>query len=228
MAFITQYMTGDQRIQLGRESFVRKFTWGTNWRRIKIGMLVAVNDTFTTVYGASFKVGVAAGDSYGYDSPNIVDYIGYMFGGATWTGVNWTRITSNGQPAFNISSSITARKVGPVVTVGIGNSASSGTMGVVQSGILTGYLLTVTKVDIGYDLSGYVYGAGGLAQVSLSDLITSCESDTNANSAAWGWNANAYPTIAYGGSHPFDSLCISWSLSTPTLEIGKIMVTRHY
>jgi len=228
MAFITQYMTGDQRIQLGRESYVRKFIWGTGWRKIKIGLFWAVNDPLTSIYGAGLKVGIAAGSAYGYDSPNIVDYIGYQHGGSWLNGSTLTRVTSNGQPAFAISANVCARKVGPTVTFGNSNSASGGYVGVVNSGILTAYIVTITKLNNGYDLAGYCYGNSGLAQLSRIDLIASCESDTLVNSGNWGNLASASPTIAYDGSQPFDSLCISWTLSTPTVEIGEIIVTRHY
>lgn len=225
MAFVTQYMT-DRRIQLGRESFVRKFVWGTNWRKIKVGLLWAINDTFTTVYGAGLKVGVAAGDQFGFDSPNIIDYVGFQHHG-NWNGVDLTRVTSNGQPAFNIGGSLSGRKVGPTITVGSNNSSTSGYVGVVQSGILTGYTATITKLSDGYDIQGYCYGNGGLAQISRYDFIASCESDTNIGS--WGNLANSWPTIPYAASlHPFDSLCVSWTRSVPTIEIGEIIVTRHY
>ena len=229
MAFITQYVTGDQRIQLGHESYVRQFIWGTGWRKIKVGLFWAINDTMTNVYNAGLKVGIAAGDTYGYDSPNIVDYIGFQHGGSWLNGSTLTRATSNGQPAFSISGNICARKVGPTITSTNNNSASGGYVGVVNSGILTAYIVTITKLNNGYDLDGRCYGNSGLAQLSRIDLIASCESDTLVNAGNWGWLANASPTVAYAsGSHPFDSLCLSWTLSCPTIEIGEIIVTRHY
>ena len=142
MAFITQYMTGDRRIQLGRESYVRKFIWGTGWRKIKVGIFWAINDPYSDLYGAGFKVGVAAGDAYGYDSPNIVDFVGFQHSGS-WNGVNLTRETSNGQPAYRIGANLSGRKVGPVVTTYNTNSSSSGYVGVVQSGVMTAYMATI-------------------------------------------------------------------------------------
>ena len=221
MAFITETLAGDKRIQLGSEDFVRKLGFGNSWQIIRIMLRLSILDNPSNIT-TNLAVGVCNG--YGYNSSNpLADFYGLdNIGGS----VVYTRgATDYNPPTANFVGYRNLRKVGGVV--GVNSAAAATNNRIANSGGTagaTGWVIQLTRtVSPGAStckLEGWM-GGSPLTTISRYTALTDAEGATTGITVMGALNT---ATLAVGDS--YDYLNISWGASTPALEISDITVVR--
>ena len=221
MANIVENILGDKALQLGNEEFLRQFSFGTDWRSIRIGLRWGVNMSGTLATPA-FVIGVNSGTTYGYRDANTVEFAGATLahGSTTWT-------YAAGPPAyFSYGWYRTYTRIAGVTTSYI--SSSLGVYGPIlpTRGII--YLDVVKKTATGQLTAGLVQPSNpATAQTDWTQdwLYRFMDVDITPWSGAWGGGGVA---MTYNGNYTFDSVSISWNDAVNTIEISDILVTRFY
>lgn len=221
MANIVETIVGDKALRLGNEEFLRKLSFGTDWRYIRIGIRWGANMS-GTLGGRDFVIGVNNGTTYGYRDANTIEFVGATLahGSTTWTynagppayfTYGWYRTYTrlNGVTQSYISSSIGVW--GPVLPTRnllfLDVVKRTGT-GLMSAGLLQPYSAATAQTDWTQDW-----------------LYRFMDTDVMPWSASWnGGGVN----MTYNGNYGFDSISISHNDNTNTVEISDVMVTRFY
>jgi hypothetical protein len=215
----------DKRFQLGREDWVRTMSIGTNWTKIRVGVTWAINGVAAFPNGF-FLIGLCQG-GIPYSSPNCIDFVGR---------------TANTMSVAN--NSYTSTPVGSQ-SYNVGNSPSYFFF---KKG--TGLTATTTGAS---DNESVWAGASGKKTAVFMDFIKN--GDTTIGNSLWyhnvttpntDWNTlqrflqdaeseNAIPNLAGGGiftggvtgsNQLWDSVNLYWNKSSPTIEIGAVVVIK--
>jgi hypothetical protein len=187
---------------------------------------LALNDSGGDILTAGFVVGVCQGAQYSYSNANCVDFIGASVpGGATPDTVQLTRTTSTilyyTSPG-NASGMTFHKKVGAVTTVVASGLNLTGFINAVPTAYRSMYMVDITKGSPNYTIGVWTQFQHQ-TDFSRATYISMLD-----NESAPSPLTSTVGTAAYSGSGLFDSVCIRWNKSTPTIEISDLTVVRFY
>lgn len=119
----------DKYLELAGESWGRQLAIGTNWNRIRVGIMChLVGDPGTTLLGALFMLGFSNGANQHALSQTASLWYGPALGSsaANYSGGSWAYNAGSGNPYFSISHTSTGffRIVNGVITRSAGSSTS--------------------------------------------------------------------------------------------------------
>jgi len=216
MAFIVQTIAGENQLELGAEEFVRKMDFGTNWYAIRIALRLCVNDSGGNIPAARLVIGVLQGSTYGFTSPNCVDFIGSQATGGVQT---WQRYTVPTRYDASNGNSQGLKKVGAIETTvassagGTANFACPSTHGLWLVDITKGnpnYAVRLWTTNAAPDQTQYLYWQNIDNQFAPQSVSTL-----------------GIASVPYAGSGLFDTVSISWNKSSPTMLISDVYVIRY-
>lgn len=217
----------DRAVQLGAESLIRPFAFGTNWQKIRVGMLCSVNASIGSLIGTvnAPRLGVCTGNKADLDS-NTTDAIWFPFYSS---GVTFS--IGGSSPALWVyttagTGTVASQKVG-ATTSGIGSVTTSS-----QALSLSPYLRLPMFVDI-------TKGTVGSATIAISmwtaqnvtasidrsngEFLAAMEAASPANTDE---DAASSPSLPLRTAKDWDSMFITWSRTVPTLNVYQMAVTR--
>lgn len=217
MGFIVEPISGDKRVQIGLDNFVRTMGIGTRWQKIRIGMRVMLRDIGTSYpQGIGIAVGVCQGTAFPYNSLNTTDYIGVTT--PNYLTDYWSR-SAGPPPNFAASGHLIVKKIGSAITT-TAMGVSGKTIAAVVRNI---FFVDITKGSPNYTLglgtaTNYLVDAA-----SRSDYMSVLENESSP------LNMNILSSASpYTGNGLLDSVCIHWSRSVPVFEFSDLTVVRYY
>lgn len=225
------------RLQLGREEVIRPLAMGTNWRKIRIGVRLCINDAFRgtglgTPFGFGLGLGVCQGSTTSFLADTVTDWIG---GGALGTAAapSGSLVFAAGTPnTFSLNSGRPSYlwKVGSTSTFTAEDSATqffvgSGTGGAYAGQFMSQMYVDITKGSPNYTLQTFYNVSAAVAQTNITNTVflTNMENQTTPT----GMQAATARTIAYTGAGLFDCLSIVNFKSWPNTEIDSLAVVRY-
>lgn len=238
MPFITQTLLNDNRLQIGREEFVRPHAWGGQWRKLRIGLHWAMNATpgieqatsgvgvFASANFTYFFLGLCQG-STGYSSPSTPDAL--VASPFTQGGVR-SSFTNNFSAPYNYYSVFfnPGRFIWKQGTVE--NSITAGSLQVFGACTPARQQLFldiafVNTNTVSWNIWGPGSSAHAITDISRFAFLQAMEMDTGMPNVSQ-WTSNALQN--YAGNFSLDSVCLYWERSIPTFEISEIAVTRFF
>lgn len=215
-------------VQLGTESLIRPFAFGTDWQVIRVGVLCAVNATVQPIpadIGAP-RLGICTGNKADYDvgvtdaiwMPFFSPSIGtLLFGGvspAVWayttTGTGTTAIQKVGSSTGNIGSvttSLQALSLSPYVRCLMLLEITKGTVGNATVGLT---MWTSQNPSGGVDRTRGEF-------LAAMEAVTPVNADSDTVSSA---------SLPLRTVKDWDSMFVSWSRTVPCLNIYQMAVVR--
>lgn len=195
---------------------MRKLSFGTNWTTLRIGFRYYI--AWANGGGITqprWCCGVSNGTTAGPGSPNTTDFLGVVFSGWTvgFTGSS-TFYTGNGRVSDGI------RKVGADATIVVGTN-SNGNYWNQNSNIAVPVAMEVTKLSsTSYSVrSTYMENSSLCVNMTRSNFLLQME-------AATPFTTNWCISKTLTGGTNYDSVCVSWGKSMPTLTISELTVMR--
>jgi len=216
MAFITETLAGDKRIQLGNEEFMRAFSFGNNWNQITVAWRMTLFDRPVTFIG-SIAVGVCKGAATSFLKGTVVDFIGITNNPTIST---YTRLANNSgfTTPSNNNAYVSIRKVGGTALYGTGMDSGQTSTYLNQYAAGPGAgVCTITRSPAGFTGS---WGYGNATSITRFQSLQNAEGSTNGFISV----ATSTPVLACGDF--YDTLNISWANSVPVLEISDVTVAR--
>lgn len=230
MAFIVEEYVSDRAVQIGREQVFRKFSFGTNWQRIRIGIRAAMDAPAGTLIPGYFNgpvLGICTGamgpltgspvdcifDNYwGGNSmtlagaaPNLY----YDLGSSGWTHVSYQRVNSS---------------QGNSAGLGFGRTCISAN----PSALRSFFAFDITKGAIG----AVSYTANWYYQINTQATVDFTRSAFLAAMTTDGTPANTTNTsqAAYCGLRTvkdWDTMMFAGWRNTPALTVFDMAVVRY-
>lgn len=230
MAFIVEQLVGDRGIQIGNEEIIRPFSFGTNWNKIRVGMLFAVNGFSSFPTGVFPIIGICTGND-AMNSPNCVDAVfhryTYPLGQFLYSGTP----PANYYGMSGTSSNLAFQRVGSTNTqFGAGISWWS-QFSANPTNQRTGYMFTITKGAVGsatiqYDVIYHVSGGtAGATDVSRGTFLLGMETEAGAV-APMTYSSVTNPSLPLRFVKDWDSMFINWNRATPTMCVYCMSVVR--
>jgi hypothetical protein len=229
MAQIVETISGDRRIQLANEDFVRQMATGAKWNKLRISLRLGFNGT-SNITAPTLFIGVCCGLTNTFKSANTDFCFGIALPGIN--GVTIQNLNYNaGPPAWFQSSS----SLGYDPTYRLGNTTTRINAGSTQTTYFAStannppahFSIDITRTGNVYQLTQFNQ-PGSQANVQAGNtqrqLIVAEEVETVA-----GWPNNTQKTAFIGSvtdNHLCDCICISWNQSSPTVEISDIQVIK--
>jgi len=238
MAWIFDRYNYNQRLQLGREEFIRPLPMGTNWQSLRIGIRFCMNDAsrvgFNTVssWGFGIYLGVQEGMTTSFLAETVTDWIGGGAVGSVYPptgalGGGFTLGTPNYWTANMRPNAL--RKAGASNTFGTESSVStfitgSGLGGVLGSQFMEGLYIDITKGSPNYSFNIFYPSTAVQAQTNITSaaFLTNVESTGTPTQST----ASGAKTVAYSGNALFDHLSVVYTRFWPHLEIDGIAAVR--
>ena len=232
MASIVENIIGNKALQLGGEEFVRKLSFGNDWRKLRIGIRLIVNGSANIPAPRRLVMGLCDGDQFTYLSGSCLSFAGSGWG--LNNGGVWTYDGVNGRYAMYAGGSVhyVLAKVGAAITE---TSTGDNTPHYVKTGISgTPHMLLVdiTRASSSsYTVQGYA--PDGTTILNLPDvynfmLTTESEYYSTLVGIVDTYVDRMNSATATGLSSNLDTLSIYWSLASPTVEITDVCVLRYY
>lgn len=214
-------------VQLGTESLIRPFAFGTNWQVIRIGVLCAVNATVQPIpsdIGAP-RLGLCTGNKSDYDvgvtdaiwMPFFSTAVSLTIGGvspAVWAytlgGTGTTAIQKVGSSTGNIGSATTslqALSLSPYVRCLMLLDITKGTVG---NATIAMTMWTGQNVNGGVDRTRGEF-------LAAMEATTPVNTDSDTLSTA---------NLPLRTAKDWDSMFVSWSRTVPCLNIYQMAVVR--
>lgn len=233
MAFIVEQFVGDKGIQIGYEEVIRPFSFGTNWQKIRVGVLCALNGYSNMPAFTYPHIGICTGNN-GRWSNSCTDALWTRMGQST----SGSMIYSGTPPAVfyalgdGTSSNIPAQRVGSAdVNLSAGSPNMFSQISANPPVARTGFMFTITKGTVGAASIGCDWtfhtggGVAGTIDVSRGTFLAGMESETTAVSPMTmiSTPATNLPTRFV---KDWDSMFVGWSRATPTLCIYCMTVVR--
>lgn len=235
MAFLVEQLSGEKGVQLGYEEIVRPFSFGTNWTKIRVGVLWAANITpgvgippntapwigICTGYGGVLSA--SSTDALYINYTHFVSSPGVYLGTPPATYWQTTSGTSNIVPAQRVGT-VTANLSAAVASTWTQYSAN-------PTNHYTAGMFTITKGTVGavavsLDL---VYNTGGgtsaSTNISRGQFLAQMESESAGISPLTLTNtvSSNLPTRFV---KDWDSMLVGWPKATPTFTIACMTVVR--
>ena len=216
MAFITEPIIGDKRVQIGHEDFVRKMAIGNDWTSIRISLRLTILDSVGN-FNSNLVIGLCNGFGYSSSDPSA-DFIGI-------DQLNESVLYTRASPIFspptaNNISWRNLRKVGGVT--GVNSTAAANTCQMASSLAVgpSGHCISIVRA------TATTYTVICYPASNIFASITRFQALQNAEGAINGLNTVNFNTPTLAGGSTYDYLNISWGASTPTLEISDMTVVR--
>ncbi len=210
MGYIVESIVGDRAIQLGNEDFARTMSMGTQWQKIRIGFLNSVWNTGGSITGRTVALGVCQGVDHTYGDPSCTDFIGVI-----WPGV------AQGGGHYQSANYITvAQRTGVAETSAHDNNNPNMFLSAAPGSVRFPFIVDILKGPVNYTLYYYAPGVSSLVDVSTSTFLSYMENES--------FVTQPPISLAYSGAGLFDSVCLSWHRSVPTVEVSDLCVVRFY
>lgn len=218
---------------LTNEEFVRKLGVLNSFKRIKVGILCAIQGSGNfnvTQNGLGLcTAGTPMESTQGQKSSTTKNWIGTMTSGGGY-GIN-THIYNAGPPAYYYQDfSATRRKINTTYSGGGGN-VTPYYHAVAGSGCRSFMILDVTKSSaVSYYVRGYYPNSAAQAQVNwtMQDLVEACEQDRTTlflrNTYTVGQSASSNPITVSENDGPLDAMNIYWNSPSVPFEVYGIVV----
>ena len=232
MAFIVEQLVGDRGIQLGYEEVIRPFSFGTNWAKIRVGILSGINGYTGLPAGTLPYMGVCTGNN-AFLSSTVTDAVGV---GASYAGC---AITYAGTPPANYYALGGGTSTNtPVQRVNASSAGCSVGFGSTWAQISanptnqrTAWMFTITKGTVGaagvnFDMVVHIGGGtAGANDCNRSTFLAAMEAETSTYSPMTFVNqiSSNLPTRFL---KDWDSMFVTWVRSTPTMCIDCMTVVR--
>lgn len=224
----------DGRIQLGAEEIIRSMALGTTWMKLRLGVRLAVQAGAGTSGYSDLWMGLCQGPN-GWTSSNTVDAVAMHPGSVYGSGATLA-YNASGYVATNNQVYI-ARKVGTAIVAGqfeaIGGNQStflvaSPLVNTVRSAFYADFIKSAGNITITSWVPGTA--AMGMLDVSRYQHLSNMENEAAPGVGGTTWiSSGAQSTLAIPGSAQlWDTVLVSWSRSTPVIEIDDITVVRFY
>lgn len=215
----------DKRAKLSNGSIRRIPDWGTNWTKIRLGVLFSINAGVANIVGTPrLGIGVLSGTALGF-LENPLNWFGLV--------TNITSSTYNaGPPSYYTQNLIGARKVGSALTIG-----SSGSTGYLVNQPDTRRSCLIVQIEKGSpnfqgDHAHFNTTAGAQTDITPAKFTEFMEIGpndlTNASSvvtgAAQGFiSAQAIDEVANGY---FNAVECFWDRTSPEIEVTSFLARR--
>jgi len=228
MATIVETLAGDRRIQLGAESFSRRMSFGNDWQKIAIHVLIGANDVGVNLTTLRYVIGVSNGETEGFASNSLVDFIGTTYGSLTYAaGGTAVRLPANA--AYRLSQAGSLRKQGSTITNGP-NGNNSNTY-ITFTPVRYIHRAEIIRTDM---IGGYTCDAIGISGVDTPasdftpfNMLTTCQNEI-VTGGTYGFSGMGGANAINAGSY-YDSVMIAWeNANGATLEISNITIVRYY
>ena len=235
MAYITQTISTDRRIQLQNETLVRRIPWGTDWTYVRFGVrcsIYPIGSYSSNILYATPIMGFALGP-YGWHTRNqTTDYIGWsLFNTSSdpWAGGSLPTITGS-PPYYNWATTGWFNYAEGVYNAG-GNNASYQGISATPATVRSFLSFEVQKSTYGVQLQRTTIYQAYAMPSSIANMQTDCDfSSFIANMARPNSSllnaAIIAQTASYAGSAPWDHVFISWPCVYPAFEISDMAITR--
>jgi hypothetical protein len=231
MAFIVEQFVGDKGIQIGYEDIIRPFSFGTNWQKLRVGILCAMNGNSNMPDVTFPSIGICTGyNARLSNSCTDALFMRFSYGFATMqiAGVAPNRYYALGG---GTSTNTPIQRVGSAdANCGAGLGSMYAQLSANPGNARNGFMFTVTKGTVGaaaiscdliYHSSG---GTAGATDVSRGTFLAQMESETTGISPmSLGSFATTLPTRFV---KDWDSMFVNWLRVTPTMVIDCMTVVR--
>lgn len=234
MAFIVEQLIGTKGVQLGYEELVRPFSFGTNWQKIRVGVLWAGNVTAVMGDNVAPFIGICTGyegryaasstDALFINYTHAIGSAGSLLGTPPATYYQTTAGSSSIFPRQRVGTTTTALSVGTTGSIYTQYSAN-------PTNHYTAGMFTVTKGTVGAAAVGFdlIYNAGGgtsaATNISRSAFLAQMESEVTPLGTL-SRQAVTSTNLPLRFDKDWDSMTVGWVRSTPTLVIACMTVVR--
>lgn len=252
MAFITETIAFDRRLQLGNEEFYRPVQMGGNWTKARIGIRFAINGwadmtgsnaaPFLTLDKSFLQLGWGTDANSYFLNDRPTQFLGARIGGsgdnnaspkfnAVQEGTSYYSITSGDfTTIIKNNSGLTQGSRAGMVTGGAVLMAANSPLTTEHELMMTwqrtgsNYVL----VDIICPVTAANVQAGKTATQFINDMDN--ENGTVVAYTNVGRSANNFPyfNLQQDFNFPLNYVSVYWSKATPTIEISHIAVTRFF
>ena len=235
MAFYSEPLLDNHRIQLAVEDYARTLSFGSNWTKIRLGFTVGWTGHVPTFQSAGLVYGLSKGTACTFSNPTLCeDFIGIGYSASwplreTWTWTNsayYVRGGGSGTPRYINRVAGNADVVGAVgANPQLCQLPANGSFSAAYA------LLDITKN------SPYSITLVTTWQSLVSSFATPTFTNVIRTQEDEGLTLSPQPiitstassvTIAYSGNMGWDSVNFAWDCFNPCVEIGTIVVTRYY
>jgi len=240
MAFISQTLLNDNRLQLGREEFVRPHAFGGQWKKLRIGLHYALNAQtgvtgqssgagYFAQYNTFFYVGACQGVNGGYTNPSgTPDAVVLSPFSISSSRTQIITLVSSGLNAFQVSGNPSRGiwKSGTVETTATGGSNTLyGSCSPLRGQMIVD-LINNQNNTISFDLYMTGGASNAVTDATRYQFLSNMEQDAPTNNIT-AFNAGT-PVVTYNGNNALDCVCIYWERSQPAFEFSEIAVLRLY
>lgn len=227
MAFIVEQFIGDRGIQLSVEDVIRPFSFGTNWQKVRVGVLLACNGYASLPIGTVPKIGVCTGNAADLSNtctdavwmPAVAAGVQPLLTGSAPN--QYYQAATNNTTYQRVNSTTTA--VGNVVVTTNPSFSANPTLN------RSMFAFDLTKGVVGANTisQGCVYmnGAQAAADVSRSTFLLAMENETT-SVAGTTLVTSASTQLPTRFTKDWDSMFVGWNHSTPTLCVYEMCVVR--
>jgi hypothetical protein len=223
-------VSGSRRLSLGNEEFVRTMMFGSQWTKLKIGVIMGMNGGAT--FSSTLLMGLCAGTTNTFNSTSCDGFFGIA--ALTYpTAPSWTFAASpNGYTNASGLKKEVHRVGSGAATVTAGNTTPAWAFSDAGSA-MSMWSITITK-SLGWShLIAVEAHANTIAQSVLPanfdyPFVINLENE-NGTSYVWGLQADDTATteISWAGNPLLDSFSFIWGTASPTLDIAHIGVVRY-
>lgn len=235
MAYYSEPVTGDCRIQLGAEDYSRTWGFGTNWTKIRFSFTAQWSRHVVAFYSNGPVFGICAGTQKTYQAGiNCTEFLGCAPHNTTYPEKG-AFLFQNATSYLRLGGSTVA-----VATYRIaGRRDTYANMTNAQSGVCQAFTVPYHQ-----------YFMFDVQKVSPTSMIVSCntyqntgqlnqdatfnkaflvnENEALSSPALTLPTASTYTFTNYPGPMLWDSVNISWDVWNPVMEICDVLVTRYW
>lgn len=230
MASIIETVVGDRRIELMNEEMVRKFSFGSRWTQVTVGVRFMVNGVVTipSTQSPEFIIGLCAGNK-AYKG-TVTDMIGVI---CCPVG---NMIFAAGPPAYYIAQTTNttfvtktgASRSATTVNTGAQNNYVSATPAAPHM-----FAVTFTRSPAGSGITpDRIIRPVSIAEVqagcNFDEFIRNIENETGSNPSTIKATGGAVGAFTHTTVNVFDSAFVYWSHNYPSAEISDWIVIRNY
>lgn len=221
-------LVGDQYLSLANEEYVRTLAIGTNWTKLRLGLLAAVTpDGTSNLNGVQLVWGLCSGKTNPFGASSTTNFLGMKYG-ITSGGDLWSYVANAGNPYF-ATERLFLKKVGGTIT-----TASPAAGEVHRVATNTGALprRSVQFLDITKGSPNFTVTQWGITLGSMSKDFTPAHLLDGLGQAGTitvnGESMNTMPaTIAFSEvAGALDSVDIFWNKSAFPIEIHAVAAYR--
>lgn len=224
MAIIVNTIVGDQQLELRNEELIRRMSWGSDWRSLRVGLRWSAQMD-ATLTGYEMVMGFNGGTTYGYRSANCVEFMGTAVAGPN--NANWTYNAGGGTPYFATGWYRYYHKVGATTTTN--ETSSQNVYGPIAPtrGLMWFSLYKGNGIQRAYTVwNTAVNAATAQVDYTTDDFYRMMEVDYVPPFGSWASVNYAY--FEYAGNYDMDSVLISWNNAISPILISDMMVVRYY